>query len=76
MPFLLTDATLTWIFSNWRATVEECFARKSGTTINLFIRNLPRLSVDIDRTCRFRIARPRVPRHAPPQQLLISTAHY
>jgi len=29
---------------------EECFAMKGGTAINLFIRNLPRLSVDIDLT--------------------------
>lgn len=29
---------------------EECFALKGGTAINLFIRNLPRLSVDIDLT--------------------------
>lgn len=27
---------------------EECFALKGGTAINLFFRNLPRLSVDID----------------------------
>lgn len=27
---------------------EECFALKGGTAMNLFIRNLPRLSVDID----------------------------
>jgi hypothetical protein len=27
---------------------EECFALKGGTTINFFIRNLPRLSEDID----------------------------
>ncbi len=27
---------------------ENCFALKGGTAINLFIRNLPRLSVDID----------------------------
>lgn len=27
---------------------EECFALKGGTAINLFHRNLPRLSVDID----------------------------
>lgn len=27
---------------------EECFALKGGTAINLFYRNLPRLSVDID----------------------------
>ena len=26
----------------------ECFALKGGTAINLFIRNMPRLSVDID----------------------------
>jgi hypothetical protein len=29
---------------------EECFALKGGTGINLFIRNMPRLSVDIDLT--------------------------
>ncbi len=27
---------------------ETCFALKGGTAINLFIRDLPRLSVDID----------------------------
>ena len=27
---------------------EKCFALKGGTAINLFVRNLPRLSVDID----------------------------
>ena len=27
---------------------EECFALKGGTAINLFIRSLPRLSIDID----------------------------
>lgn len=27
---------------------EKCFALKGGTAINLFIRNLPRLSVDVD----------------------------
>lgn len=27
---------------------ESCFALKGGTAINLFVRNLPRLSVDID----------------------------
>lgn len=26
----------------------ECFALKGGTAINLFVRNMPRLSVDID----------------------------
>lgn len=30
--------------------MEECFAMKGGTAINLFIRDLPRLSVDIDLT--------------------------
>lgn len=30
---------------------EDCFALKGGTAINLFIRNLPRLSVDIDPRC-------------------------
>lgn len=29
---------------------QECFALKGGTAINLFVRNLPRLSVDIDLT--------------------------
>lgn len=29
---------------------ESCFALKGGTAINLFIRNMPRLSVDIDLT--------------------------
>lgn len=29
---------------------EACFALKGGTAINLFIRNMPRLSVDIDLT--------------------------
>lgn len=31
-------------------SVEECFALKGGTAINLFVRDLPRLSVDIDLT--------------------------
>src|SRR3954464_11294486 len=30
--------------------VETCFALKGGTAINLFVRDLPRLSVDIDLT--------------------------
>jgi predicted nucleotidyltransferase component of viral defense system len=29
---------------------EDCFALKGGTAINFFIRNMPRLSVDIDLT--------------------------
>ena len=29
---------------------EDCFALHGGTAINLFIRNIPRLSVDIDLT--------------------------
>jgi len=29
---------------------EPCFALKGGTAINLFVRDLPRLSVDIDLT--------------------------
>ncbi len=29
---------------------EDCFALKSGTAINLFVRDMPRLSVDIDLT--------------------------
>ena len=31
-------------------TEEVCFALKGGTAINLFVRDLPRLSVDIDLT--------------------------
>lgn len=31
---------------------EECFALKGGTAINLFVRDLPRLSVDIDQSVR------------------------
>ena len=31
---------------------EEVFALKGGTAINLFVRNMPRLSVDIDLTFR------------------------
>lgn len=31
-------------------TAEACFAMKGGTAINLFVRDLPRLSVDIDLT--------------------------
>lgn len=29
---------------------EKCFALHGGTAINLFVRNMPRLSVDIDLT--------------------------
>ena len=29
---------------------ERCFALKGGTAINLFVRDLPRVSVDIDLT--------------------------
>ena len=29
---------------------QDCFALKGGTAINLFIRDMPRLSVDIDLT--------------------------
>ena len=31
-------------------TQEDCFALKGGTAINLFVRNMPRLSVDADLT--------------------------
>lgn len=31
-------------------SLEECFALHGGTAINLFVRNMPRLSVDIDLT--------------------------
>lgn len=33
-------------------TDEQCFALKGGTAINLFVRDMPRLSVDIDLICR------------------------
>jgi hypothetical protein len=36
---------------------ETCFALKGGTAINLFVRDLPRLSVDIDLTYLQREAR-------------------
>ena len=36
---------------------EACFALKGGTAINLFVRDLPRLSVDIDLTYLLREAR-------------------
>ena len=39
---------------------EDCFALKGGTAINLFVRNMPRLSVDIDLT--YLPVRPRVSR--------------
>ncbi len=29
-------------------TKEKCFSLKGGTAINLFVRNMPRLSIDID----------------------------
>jgi len=29
---------------------EQCFALKGGTAINLFIRDMPRISVDLDLT--------------------------
>jgi len=29
---------------------EECFAMHGGTAINLFVRDMPRLSVDVDLT--------------------------
>ncbi|MEK6699202.1 MAG: nucleotidyl transferase AbiEii/AbiGii toxin family protein [Nitrospirota bacterium] len=31
-----------------QVTAEECFALKGGTAINLFLRDMPRLSIDID----------------------------
>ena len=34
---------------------EPCFALKGGTAINLFVENLPRLSVDIDLISGFRV---------------------
>ncbi len=38
---------------------ETCFALKGGTAINLFVRDLPRLSVDIDLTYLTVLPRPR-----------------
>jgi hypothetical protein len=37
---------------------EKCFALKGGTAINLFVRNMPRLSVDIDLTYLLSHSRP------------------
>jgi len=37
---------------------EACFALKGGTAINLFVRDLPRLSVDVDLTYLPRETRP------------------
>ena len=31
-----------------RVAKQECFALKGGTAINMFLRDMPRLSVDID----------------------------
>ena len=42
-------------------TEEACFALKGGTAINLFIRDMPRLSVDIDLTYLPVAPRPRLP---------------
>ena len=42
-----------------RVAGEECFALKGGTAINLIMRDLPRLSVDIDLTYL-----PMLPMHA------------
>ncbi|WP_202618188.1 nucleotidyl transferase AbiEii/AbiGii toxin family protein [Arcticibacter tournemirensis] len=40
---------------------EDCFALKGGTAINLFYRNMPRLSVDIDLlTCQWKTGKPRL----------------
>lgn len=36
---------------------ERCFALKGGTAINLFVRDFPRLSVDIDLAYRSRHSR-------------------
>jgi hypothetical protein len=41
-------ALLIWLLP--QVAQEESFALKGGTAINLFIRDLPRLSVDIDLT--------------------------
>ncbi|MDR2781054.1 MAG: nucleotidyl transferase AbiEii/AbiGii toxin family protein [Holosporaceae bacterium] len=37
---------------------EDCFALKGGTAVNLFIRDMPRLSVDIDRNRVFEFNQP------------------
>ena len=42
-------------------TEEACFALKGGTAINLFVRDLPRLSVDIALTYLPIAPRPQVP---------------
>ncbi len=48
---------------------EPEFALKGGTAINLFIRDLPRLSVDIDLTYGARCATNRVRQVAGPRSL-------
>ena len=40
---------------------EDCFALKGGTAINLFIRDLPRLSVDIDLDFTVNVSREELP---------------
>lgn len=45
---------------------EKCFALKGGTAINLFVRDMPRLSVDIDLTIyQYKPIRNRSPRSKP-----------
>ncbi len=42
-----------------RVAKQECFALKGGTAINMFLRDMPRLSVDIDLAYRrWKIATP------------------
>ncbi|MDP9811327.1 putative nucleotidyltransferase component of viral defense system [Rhizobium tibeticum] len=42
---------VTLLVQTMPAVAEEtCFALKGGTAINLFVRDMPRLSVDIDLT--------------------------
>jgi len=45
-PF--TDQVRLMIALLPQVTKQTCFALKGGTAINLFIRDMPRLSVDID----------------------------
>ncbi|MBI5208782.1 MAG: nucleotidyl transferase AbiEii/AbiGii toxin family protein [Elusimicrobia bacterium] len=47
-PFIEQSALVLRILPHIAA--EDCFALKGGTAINFFVRNMPRLSVDIDLT--------------------------
>lgn len=47
-PYFKQAQLMLWVMPHVAA--EECFALKGGTAINLYVRDMPRLSVDIDLT--------------------------